>query len=575
MGFWMSNAYYAPPDFAVYFSYTHTLLSDRDLDFLNEYEHFGFEKHLFYVTGEGYISNDWPIGAGILWMPFFCLGSVVARLSGSPPDGFGIPYLSLVMVGILFFVGSGLYAGFIFLEKRYRTKWAFLTVLLCFFGTSLLFYACYGGWMSHATGFCIVTLFFILWAETISERKRIDWILLGFLAGLMTLTRPQHIASLIVFPIELFFRIKKSSFKTFPWKKETMGWLLLFLAFLIAFLPQLVFWGKIYGHPFSFPKLEEMHWFSPRIRETLFSDYHGILPWTPLVLLGSMGLLFVWKREKVLAAGLFVALALQIYINSANEVWWAGGSFGNRRITEYAFPVMVGLAGLFEEKRRRFWIIPAILFSAWSFLLVVAERAGALTLANYVPWNAQFFQTLIPIITAPWKWFGYVHGNFADLAGFYRMIAILFLGILFLVAGLLFEQRKIFVKRRMMIVSILFVFLALSNVLVLVSAKRTSPLKQELRENFYKENRFLWNNYYEYGFYLMQKRRYQEALEVYLKAKNLLPERPQPYRYIGSIYESFGDFDKAEQYYREALKLNPDYTRVKVLLEELQYKMRN
>ncbi|MBN1902645.1 tetratricopeptide repeat protein, partial [Candidatus Sumerlaeota bacterium] len=425
-----------------------------------------------------------------------------------------------------------------------------------------------------ATGFCIVTLFFILWANTITERKTLDWILLGFLAGLMIMTRPQHIASLIAFPIELAFKIKKSSFKGAEWKNEVKGWLVFFFALIFAFIPQIIFWKKIYGHAFSFPKLEEMHWFNPSIAETLFSDYHGIFPWTPLVLLGFMGLLFVWQKEKILASGLLAALAIQIYINSANEVWWAGGSFGNRRITEYAFPIMVGLAGLFDEKRRRFWIIPAVLFSAWSFFLVVAERAGDLTLANYVPWNAQFFQTLIPIIAAPWKWFGYVYGNFAGAPAFYRIIAVLFLGILFTITGMLFEKNKIFTRKRFAVISVLLVFITLSNFLVLVSAKRTAPLKQELSENFYKENRFLWNNYYEYGFYLMRKRRYKEALEVYLKAKNLLPERPQPYRYIGSIYESFGEWDKAEKYYRDALQLDPNYTRVKILLEELEFKRR-
>ena len=49
LSFWMANAYFAPPDFAAYYSYTRSLLHDGDLDFSDEYEHFEFQKHMLYI----------------------------------------------------------------------------------------------------------------------------------------------------------------------------------------------------------------------------------------------------------------------------------------------------------------------------------------------------------------------------------------------------------------------------------------------------------------------------------------------------------------------------------------------
>jgi len=87
-----------------------------------------------------------------------------------------------------------------------------------------------------------------------------------------------------------------------------------------------------------------------------------------------------------------------------------------------------------------------------------------------------------------------------------------------------------------------------------------------------KENRFLWFNYYEYGYYLLVKGRYQKALEAFQKSHQLKPDQPQPLRYIGSIYEALEDYDRAEQYYLEAFRLDPKYQNVKALLERLREK---
>jgi tetratricopeptide (TPR) repeat protein len=108
--------------------------------------------------------------------------------------------------------------------------------------------------------------------------------------------------------------------------------------------------------------------------------------------------------------------------------------------------------------------------------------------------------------------------------------------------------------------------------LVMISSLRTKPLSPNMRKGLYTKNRFLWGNYYEYGYYLMMKKRPEKAMEAYMKAREILPDRPQPSRYIASIWESRKQWDLAEKYYKEALEINPEYKRARFLLEQMKMK---
>ncbi|HPB30912.1 MAG TPA: tetratricopeptide repeat protein, partial [Candidatus Sumerlaeota bacterium] len=266
--------------------------------------------------------------------------------------------------------------------------------------------------------------------------------------------------------------------------------------------------------------------------------------------------------------GFITVLLLQIYVNSANEIWWGGGSFSNRRLAEYSFIFMAGLATLFKDERRfRVWIVPAAVMALWTLLLVIAERCGNLTLAHYVPWKADFLKNVFGSLAGPWP--ASLSGDFGgvDISG--RICATVCLGLLF--AGLLIitARKSIIHDCSIQAAGGLLIAVTLVVLITAAAALRTRPLSPDEAEGYYRENRFLWGNYYEYGYYLVNKGRLPEALKAYENAVNLLPERPQPYRYIGTIYEASGDWDRAEHYYREALKISPDYTQARMLLEGL------
>ena len=153
------------------------------------------------------------------------------------------------------------------------------------------------------------------------------------------------------------------------------------LAFL-AFLPQVLFWRKLYGNSLQMPKMEEMDWLLPRIDLTLFSTYHGLIAWSPVLLLVVPGLWFLIRENRLVGAAFAMVVAAQVYVNSANEVWWAGGSFGNRRFVDYSFIFLLAIAACCRRWRGHplFWTLTAV-GTLWNFGLLGAERSHVLTVS--------------------------------------------------------------------------------------------------------------------------------------------------------------------------------------------------
>lgn len=558
------NIYLSSPDSAAYYSVPRSILIDHDLDFQNEYLHFEFQPNMFYLTGHQRLSNDWPIGAGLLWLPFFIVAHLLAlvfKLPGMLANGYSAIYQLVVSLGILLYAVCGLVLSFQFARKYVSARAALFAVALVVFGSPLGFYLYYYDFMSHVVSFFAISLFLYIWATTYRSRTLRQWGMLGLLAGVMTMVRPQNVCFLIVIVIEYVMVVRRELLSSSTALKDYVkGITLLGLGLVVGFLPQMLFWLALYGSPIAFPKMEEMHWFKPKLWSMLFSQYHGLLSWSPILVLVVPGLYFIYKKEKPVGIALGLALAIQVYLNSANEVWWAGGSFGNRRFADYAFIFVPAIA--LVVKRRRGPLVPilCLVLAAWNWLLVAAERAGMLTLDHFVPWAYEFWRSLGGLIVDPLHTFEAMIGDFGHVPIHIRvLIGIVFGSVVFLVIYYLQKQ-----KGRDRLVNIgsgcLLVYIVVLSLSFVILIPNTRAVDAEtFPYPLHRTNRVLWNNYYEYGYYLLMKRKYHESIEAYEKAVALWPEHPNPYRYLGTNYYRLGQYRLAAQYCREALALDPEY----------------
>ncbi len=617
-----SNAYLAAPDAASYFAVPRTVFFGGNLDFTDDYEALEFSPHHFYLTDAGRLSNDWPIGSGILWLPAYGAAHIAAHTATAagitghqfspddPPRRAGLPRPltrgayepNLAPTG-----QSGIYrlavtlwsAGFSLaalllawkLAAPYAGRWhALAAAIIVLLGTPVGFYTYAFAMMSHVNSLLTVGVLLYAWHRTRGERTPAQWALLGFLAGAVAMVRPQDAVFLCVFLVELVFEPPRGRE---AWKRWARGVAIAAGSALLAFSPQMITWWCLYGNPLQFPKIEEMHWFRPRIADVLASEYHGLLSWSPVLVLVPLGAAVLWKRDRVLAAGFGAGVLLQVYLNAANEIWWAGGSFGNRRFVNCGVPFAVLLASLLAGVRPAIVYTVALAAAGWNLLLWATERAGNLSLAHYTPWDGDFLATVLSTAN-PLAFFPAMMGDFAGF-GWTPRILIMAAGL----AGAVAVQKGLhrrflhssqppgtssppgheniernnlrasgspwFIAKysppRAGIALFVVYFAAAMPLLFLVLALRTPPADTErLPFDPYRTPRSLFDGYYEYGYFNLAKGRPERARTAYERAAELRPDQPFPHRYLAAIALEFeGDAEAALRHSGRALDLAPAY----------------
>lgn len=127
--------------------------------------------------------------------------------------------------------------------------------------------------------------------------------------------------------------------------------------FLFALTPLAFTNYYLFGHPFVIPQgAAFLQVTQPEIMNVLFSFRNGLFSHHPALLLGGVGFvvflryIFLGKERQTFLffLTLFIAFALQTYINSIVLDWWAGDSFGQRRLIS-SFPLFAfGMAYLLQ-----------------------------------------------------------------------------------------------------------------------------------------------------------------------------------------------------------------------------------
>lgn len=348
---------YVVPDSAAYLAYARSMLWDRDVDFDNDYARLGMVEigvggsELAARTDTGKRGNPFGIGSAILWLPFMVVVALVVKIAALlgadvATDGFGMATLwaahlgtwsyLLVSLGLVlrtakeFFSGAGAGA-----QKA--------AVIGAFLGTPLVYYVIQAASYSHACSVFAASLVFYLamrWREAWTRRRAM---ILGAAVGLMALVRTQGIVFWILPLILGWGGLRRKPPATY----------LALVGFytgsaVVVFAPQLIAWTVIYGSPWHLPQGEGFLQFSvERLMSVAFSARHGLFTWSPIFLLAVAGwMMGLRQREwRVPAAAFLVALALQWFVNTLPNDWWAGWSFGARRFIDFVPFVAVGLLG--------------------------------------------------------------------------------------------------------------------------------------------------------------------------------------------------------------------------------------
>ena len=368
--FWITPGL-ARPDGVGYFSYLTSTWFDHDLLFFDEWAQAGLIRNgqiLFKdVTDTHHLSNHWTAGTSLAWYPAFVAADALTRVMGRPTyEGFAPTYLAAVTfmsaLAGLFVMLAGLRVARVYFGDGIAAAAA----IAIWFGSPLAWYSLRHPSMSHAlsAGVCsgVVLLSLRLREEVTLGRVFAVGLAIGFACAV----RPQNVTIALVPLFVVDFR---------PLLRR---WHALLLGGLIAALPQLLVSSVIWGGPLVFVNIggRAHSWqMFTRFRplETIFSWYHGLATWTPLLVVAIFGLVLLHRHDRGLARAGLATFAAQWLLLSTLERWfWGGASFGQRRFDSCTIFFILGMAAVLHRLPRWLGALITIAACGWTMALFIA-----------------------------------------------------------------------------------------------------------------------------------------------------------------------------------------------------------
>lgn len=366
-----------------YFLYVRSLALDRDLDFANEVASLNAAKYIdVYRTPTGRISNQYGVGAPILWLPFFVAAHLLAlalRALGAPvaADGYGYLYQAAVCVGS---IAYGSCAMFLMhrTARRVSPGTALAACAALYLATNFVYYLIAEPSMAHMCSVFAAAALVYLWLALRPPTTLARCFAIGAAGGLVGLVR-QPDALLLLMPMAdaLFARgaiLERGK------RVAAMG-----AGFLSVFWVQMRVWYILNGSPFLSGYLlkgdQGFVWGSPRLLEVLFSARHGLFLWHPILLLAVAGLMLLARQHPTLGALLLLGFAGQTYVIASWSAWWQGDSFGGRMFLASLPIFAIGLAAFLQRVRSRPGVATAALaviaaLVVWNALFMAQHRLG-------------------------------------------------------------------------------------------------------------------------------------------------------------------------------------------------------
>jgi len=342
-----------------------------------------FPPGLDTLTGDGFTLNPdvqrvftkYTYGVAFLLSPFFLVTAAVHEvLHLDPSGGFSTGFHLMIGLGAAFYLTLGLFLLRRILLRFARPGLTWLTIILLFAGTNLLYYTVVDSLMSHVYSFFLFVLFLYAFLNFLDRRNPMWWWLTAGSMALALLIRPTNILLLYV----LFFwdvRSRSGFIQRIRLLVSPASLIPLLVITLLVFLPQLLYWKWAWGSLFYYSYHDESFsfWTKPHLAEIWFDPKNGLFLYSPLVLFMVSGMVLMIVK-KVSNGWLLLTLFLIVsYLYASWETWYLGCGFGHRAFVEYyalfGIPMAVLLERVFLMKKlliRKLVTAVLIVFTGYS-----------------------------------------------------------------------------------------------------------------------------------------------------------------------------------------------------------------
>jgi len=349
-------------------------------------------------TEVGRLPNKYGIGWALVTLPFYGVADALVTLgillgfSSLRHDGFNAVYQVVFQLG-----HAGLAVASIMAAARVVASWlkidrweATVGVGLVWFASPLLYYQTVNLSMSHGVAFFAVALM-AYGLERAREGQAggyLNWMLVGLTWGLAVVTRYQ--LGIVGLPVLIVW--------VGTVRRSLRSGLFAAAAFLGGALPlvalQIWAWFVVYGRCLVFSygvEGEKFQWLRPEVTNLLFSSFHGLFYWHPLLLVACIGLgIYAWQQNTGRVWGWVGAVVIMGYVNASWWCWWFASSFGSRAFDAAILPMMAGFAFLLARAKprwHRLLVCVAVGAGAWNFYLAWLYRLALIPRNAPVTWS--------------------------------------------------------------------------------------------------------------------------------------------------------------------------------------------
>lgn len=345
----------------------------------------------FLVPYKNRMINLYYPGQSFLQMPFFFASHAAAKLMHYPPDGFSSPYQTGMGISALFYTLLGIFfCSRLILKLSGNRFYAILLPLLMLFGTNLFTFSIYAGCYTHCYSFCFVTLglyFSCLFFQN-ENNKWLHFLLATLCAITVLFLRPVN--CILLMSVLYFYR--PFSFKALINSRENK--LKLVAAILVILCVAYYNLNTMYTQTHSFfvntyagNKFYFNRW--DHVFNNFFGTQHGILWYTPVIIICFSAILFLKSNIKILWLITPVLIMILLY-----SFWWYW-SIINRTLADMSAILALLLLHLLVNIKGRpalYRTVMVLCFSCVPFYQLKAYQLRKSILNNYYTYRDFYFK---------------------------------------------------------------------------------------------------------------------------------------------------------------------------------------
>ena len=351
-------------DVSGYYLYLPATLIYKDLkkvefldDVLQKYKPSPHPSQVLEHKASGNKVMKYSMGQALHFLPGFIVGHIIAELHPAyEADGFSKPYQYAIGISMFFYCLIGIYILSKILTEYFSPFASSVALVSIVLASNYLEYGGITNAMTHNTLFTNYCLLIYFTIKYYNSQKLKYATLIGIILGLNILTRPTEIIGIL---IPILWGVNPIKGKSFSDRisfliEQKKAVLLAGLTTISIGSLQIIYWYFVSGDWIVYSYADQgFSWLRPHVFSALTSYKTGWLIYSPVMVLAILGFLFLPMKDGiwfsiVLFCGLFT------YIVCAWDLWWYGGSLGQRAMVQsyplFAFAIAAFAEYLFKYK---------------------------------------------------------------------------------------------------------------------------------------------------------------------------------------------------------------------------------